>query len=231
MSMANTTRDRRAGAPKLRLASNRAASSAPVLDGGSNRLSRQAWIDAAVAKLTEDSVDALRVDDLADRLGVTKGSFYWHFENREALINAVLDWWYDLMTEHTSGILDRLPPNPRARLSKLIAMALSPRSDVPGGPFELSLRDWARRDQSVRRIVSKVDAARETIVARLYRDLGLGEREAADWAHAHMAYVIGDAMTRSGAVDMDIGRRRRIAEALLIPGVDPDRSGKKRDAK
>jgi len=81
----------------------------------------------------------------------------------------------------------------------------------------LSLRDWARRDGDVRRIVSKVDAAREEIVARLYRDLGLTDREASDWAHAHMAYVIGDTMTRAGGAKTDIARRRRIAEVLLIP--------------
>lgn len=193
------------------------ASAAGTDTATSSRLSRQAWIDAAVARLAEDSVDALRVDDLASDLGVTKGSFYWHFSGREALVEAVLEWWHELMTGETARILERLPDAPRARLVKLIAIALSPRADVPGGPFELTLRDWARRDAAVMQIVRKVDKAREAIVAELYRGLGFNEAEARDWAHAHMAYVIGDAMTRHACSEAELARRRRIAEALLVP--------------
>lgn len=209
---------RTAKPPRARSRTVSGASPARADGPASSRLSRQAWIDAAVAKLAEDSVDALRVDDLALRLGVTKGSFYWHFSSREALLEAVLEWWHDLMTGQTARILDRLPDAPRARLVKLIAIALSPRADVPGGPFELTLRDWGRRDDAVMRTVRKVDAAREGIVAELYRGLGLDESEARDWAHAHMAYVIGDAILRQGSGGEAFARRRRIAEALLVPG-------------
>ena len=186
-----------------------------------SRLSRQAWIDAAVVKLAQDSVAALRVDELAEQLGVTKGSFYWHFANREALLDAVLDWWRQLMTRQTEDVLARLPDVPRERLVKLIDIALSPRPDVPGGPFELTLRDWARRDAVVMRIVQDVDTAREVIVTDLYRAIGLDEPAARDYAHAHMAYVIGDRMTNPGNDPQELRRRRRIAVAMLVPPARP----------
>lgn len=182
-----------------------------------SRLSRQAWIDAAVAKLAEDSVTALRVDELAEQLGVTKGSFYWHFETREALLQAVLAWWQQLMTRHIQEIVDKLPADPRQRLETVFRIGLSPHPSVPGGPFELTLRDWARRDPAVRKVVLEVDGAREELATKLYLELGLSLSEARDYAHAHMAYVIGDRMSKSGDDAQDLRRRRRIAFNLLIP--------------
>lgn len=90
-----------------------------------NYLSRQAWIDAAVAKLAGHSVTALRVDELAEQIGVTKSSFYWHFETREALLQAVLACWQQLMTLHIQEIVDKLPDDPRQRLETVFRIGLS----------------------------------------------------------------------------------------------------------
>jgi AcrR family transcriptional regulator len=204
--------------PPFRIAAVKSRSRAVDRTNSSpGRLSRQAWIDGAVAKLAEDSVAALRVDELAEALGVTKGSFYWHFENREALLDAVLDWWRQLMTNETAASLNRLPDVPRDRLIKLISIALSPRPNVPGGPFELTLRDWARRDPAVMKVVVEVDRAREAIVTDLYLAMGLEKSVARDYAHAHMAYVIGDRMTSPSTDLIELKRRRRIALAVLLP--------------
>ncbi|MDX1571518.1 MAG: TetR/AcrR family transcriptional regulator [Xanthomonadales bacterium] len=57
------------------------------------RLSAEDWVDAALETIKESGVGAVAVESLAKRLGVTKGSFYWHFPNREALIDAALRKW------------------------------------------------------------------------------------------------------------------------------------------
>jgi AcrR family transcriptional regulator len=181
-------------------------------------LGRKDWIDAAIALLAEDNVEALRVDTLAEKLGVTKGSFYWHFKGREDLLFAVLDEWRLRMTSEVQSLIFDRSGTPWERLERLLRIAISGRPDVPGGPFEMTLRDWARRDSKVAGVMRAVDASRIAFAAQLYREAGLGEDEAQDYAEAHMAVVIGIRMTLADGENRDeIKRRRRIGAALLLP--------------
>jgi AcrR family transcriptional regulator len=81
------------------------------------RLSREHWIEAALDALTEGGVAAVAVEPLAARLGVTKGSFYWHFRDRDALLAAALDEWE---RRGTAGLIERLDKiaDPRERLAE-----------------------------------------------------------------------------------------------------------------
>jgi AcrR family transcriptional regulator len=181
-------------------------------------LGRKDWIEAAIAMLAEDNVEALRVDTLAEKLGVTKGSFYWHFEGRDDLLFAVLDEWRLRMTSEVQSLIFDRSGTPWERLERLLRIAISARPDVPGGPFEITLRDWARRDPKVAEVVRSVDAARIAFAEQLYREAGLSEADAQDYAEAHMAVVIGIRMTLADSENRDeIKRRRRIGAALLLP--------------
>jgi len=180
-------------------------------------LGRSDWIEAAITMLAEDNVEALRVDTLAEKLGVTKGSFYWHFKGREDLLSGVLDAWRSRMTSEVRALIFDKSGTPWDRLERLLRIAISGRPDVPGGPFEMTLRDWARRDQKVADVVRTVDAERIAFAVQLYREAGLSEADAQDYAEAHMAVVIGIRMTMVGNDRDEIRRRRRIAGALLLP--------------
>ena len=81
--------------------------------------SREDWIDAAWNTLGEAGVDGVRVEALARSLGVTKGSFYWHFKNRQDLIDALYDRWFGLREETTEVFLHD-NPDPQNRLWKVI---------------------------------------------------------------------------------------------------------------
>jgi hypothetical protein len=81
----------------------------------------------------------------------------------------------------------------------------------------MTLRDWARRDRKVAEVVRAVDAERIGFAMQLYREAGLSEADAQDYAEAHMAVVIGIRMTMVGHDRDEIKRRRRIAGALLLP--------------
>jgi AcrR family transcriptional regulator len=181
-------------------------------------LGRKDWIEAAITMLAEDNVEALRVDTLAEKLGVTKGSFYWHFKGREDLLSAVLDEWRLRMTSEVQSLIFDRSGTPWERLERLLRIAISGRPDVPGGPFEITLRDWARRDQKVASVVRAVDEDRIAFAAQLYREAGLSEADSQDYAEAHMAVVIGIRMTLVDSSNRDeIKRRRRIGAALLLP--------------
>lgn len=180
-------------------------------------LGRKDWIEAAIAMLAEDNVEALRVDSLAEKLGVTKGSFYWHFKGRDDLLFAVLDEWRLRMTsEIKSLILDR-SGTPWERLERLLRIAISPRPDVPGGPLETTLRDWARRDPKVAGVVREVDAERVRFLHQLYREAGLQDSDVEDFAELNIAFTIGTRLTVDPNDRDEIKRRRRIGAALLLP--------------
>jgi AcrR family transcriptional regulator len=182
------------------------------------RLSREDWINGAIQFLSTNNVDALRLDLLSRQLNVTKGSFYWHFQSREELLGAVIESWRQSMINDIQAWLGHSTGTPLGRLRRLLRLAISPRVDVPGGPLELTLRDWARRDPRVDEIVRQVDAQRLDIVKNLYLDAGLGEERAAAHALLHMTYVIGGRSMLFDADPAELERRWRIGEDYLVPG-------------
>lgn len=96
------------------------AQSNPVIVEKS-RLSSSDWQQAALDALSEGGLQNIAIEMLAKRLGVTKGSFYWHFESRDALIAAALELWESQEQEQVFGKLDALP-DAQARLKALITL-------------------------------------------------------------------------------------------------------------
>lgn len=189
-------------------------------DDTAARLTREDWIDGAIAFLANNNVDAIRLDALADQLGVTKGSFYWHFKSRDELLSAIIQTWRERMVNHIIEWLKTASGSPANQLKKLFRLAISPGLDVPGGPLELALRDWARRDPEVNAAVRRVDADRLGILESLYQQLGLKGEQAKAYALMHITYAAGARSMLFTADPEEIERRRRIAEKYLIPQPD-----------
>ena len=82
------------------------------------RLSADDWAQAALDQIAEQGVASVAVEPLARRLGVTKGSFYWHFPSRDALLQAALERWEKVEQETVFGSLEKVP-DPRERLRAL----------------------------------------------------------------------------------------------------------------
>jgi AcrR family transcriptional regulator len=114
------------------------------------------WIDAGLRALAGGGPDAVRVDALARGLGVTRGSFYWHFANRQALLDAMLDTWE---RRSTDDVLKRVEQEAGDTLEKVrLAGLLTFAADLM--PIDLAVRDWARRDASVGKRLRRVDNRR-----------------------------------------------------------------------
>src|SRR3954469_7997869 len=92
--------------------------SATKVSERSGRLSAEAWAQAALDVIAEQGVAAVAVEPLARRLGVTKGSFYWHFPSRESLLVAALERWEKTEQEAIFGQLEQIA-DPRQRLRQL----------------------------------------------------------------------------------------------------------------
>jgi len=120
------------------------------------RTPRGAWVGAALQALAAGGPDAVRVEALAVDLGVSKGGFYWHFTDRQALLGEMLDTWEKGWTEDLIARVDSQPGDPRAKLQRLFELTSSPE----GLGVELAVRDWSRRDGHVAERLRRVDNRR-----------------------------------------------------------------------
>jgi AcrR family transcriptional regulator len=147
-------------------------------------LTAEDWAEAALWSLA-DGVEALSVERLARKLGVTKGGFYWHFKDRAELLQAALARWEQLATVDVIAALDALP-SPRERLEQLLALTFE---TDPRGKIEVAIVAGAS-DPRIEPVLARVTKRRVDYLVKLYRALGLPGREARHWAlHAYSTYV------------------------------------------
>jgi AcrR family transcriptional regulator len=116
--------------------------------------SRDAWVEAAAGALAQGGVAAVRVEALARDLGITKGSFYWHFADRGALLEALLEQW----EARASAVLEqaRQGETPEERVATFFRGLVR----AGGGVTDAEIFAWARHDRSVAERVSAVERAR-----------------------------------------------------------------------
>ncbi|MBO0841231.1 MAG: TetR/AcrR family transcriptional regulator [Sciscionella sp.] len=145
------------------------------------RLTRADWTDAALAALADGGIGAVAIEPLAGELGATKGSAYWHFANREALLTATLRRWRDT---HTEAVIDRVEARDVGPAEKLRLLFAGVFVDHPGGTIELRLQA-AAHDPIVSPILEAVNKRRIAYLATLFRQLGC------DRASANRRALIG----------------------------------------
>jgi AcrR family transcriptional regulator len=133
------------------------------------RTPRESWIAEGLRALAAGGPDAVRVETLAQRLGVTKGGFYWNFDDRRALLDALLDTWEHVVVEEVIERIEGVGGDGRARLRNLFALASSEEARDPL-TVELAIRDWARRDEAVAKRLRRVDNRRMDYMRALFRD-------------------------------------------------------------
>jgi AcrR family transcriptional regulator len=120
------------------------------------RTPREAWIDAGLAALADGGPDAVRVDVLAQTLGVTRGGFYHQFDGRQALLEELLDTWERKSTDEVLERVESEGGDARAKVSKAGMLTFSDALL----PIDLAVRDWARRDTAVADRLRHVDNRR-----------------------------------------------------------------------
>lgn len=87
-----------------------------MVEDPKKRLSREDWLKAALQKMRQDGIEEIKVAPLASRLGVTTGSFYWHFRNRRELLHALLDFWERTMTDAAIEEARQFEGSPKDRI-------------------------------------------------------------------------------------------------------------------
>ncbi|WP_020671087.1 TetR/AcrR family transcriptional regulator [Amycolatopsis nigrescens] len=176
------------------------------------QVSREDWVRAAIDALIEGGVAAVRVDTLARRVGITRGSFYWHFADRDELLAAALADWERLCT---TEVIDSVQPvaDPEQRLGTLLAHALG--SDARSR-LEPALMAHAGHPV-VAPVLRRVTERRMEYLTRCYRDLGLGKAAARRRAVVAYATYVGWLELRRAVPDVlpELTGDDRSAKAVL----------------
>jgi AcrR family transcriptional regulator len=163
----------------------------PQVSRGTGRpeapLTADAWIAAGTEILADENVRGVQIPTLCRKLGVTKGSFYWHFDSLAALLRRLLEHWRRRATLDIIGRLTGTAMEAAATLRALLALPRRSRSRTAAA-LEASIRDWARRDADVARAVREVDEVRLRFFEQVFRARGYDGPEAT--ARAYLAYCI-----------------------------------------
>lgn len=130
------------------------------------RTPRNRWIEEGLSALATAGPDAVRIEPLAQGLGVSKGGFYWHFKDRQALLEEMLDAWERTMVDEVIEAVEAEDEDARSRLRRLFALAAASGGELL--KIELAIRNWARRDKSVAERLRQVDSRRMNYMRSLF---------------------------------------------------------------
>ena len=172
----------------------------------SRRLGKQQWINAGLRAVVKKGVEAVRIEPLAEALSVTKGSFYWHFKDRGALLDALLETWE---ARATSAVIDQVEGrggDARAKLRSLFSIV-----GQVDGRLDRAIRAWAAVDETARKALERVDSRRLDYLQTLFLGVGFSPEEAL--ARARLVYhaLIGQFMMATA-----VGSEDRLTESINI---------------
>ena len=174
-----------------------------MADGKRESLTAGDWTEAALETLARGGLAAVAVEPLAKSLGTTKGSFYWHFADRNALLAATLELWERRDTDQVIAGIDETR-DVGTRLRKLLRLAfLSVQGDAAGGTgaIELALQASATHPL-VAATLERVTRRRLAALSRLYSALGLSPTRARDQALLAYAAFLGHAQLARSTPDL-----------------------------
>jgi AcrR family transcriptional regulator len=158
------------------------------------------WLSAGLEALRKGGVGSVRVERLAGDVGVTKGSFYHHFRGRDALLDALLDYWSREMTDAEFERIQTLRGGDAkvALRARLVALA----EDVLEkgmGRYDPAVRAWARHDRKVAGVVAQVDRRRVKALAGFFEEGGFTPAEARTRARTFYTFLLGEPQVRAPA--------------------------------
>jgi AcrR family transcriptional regulator len=161
-------------------------------------LQRNDWIHAGLEQLARDGIESVRVEVLARELAVSKGSFYWHFRDRDELLMQMLQHWETAQLEWLAGEESAGAEQPSAAIRWVHFVEQSAQPDRIRG--ELAVRTWARRDERVALRVADIERRRIGVVAGILSDVGFTAEAAQSWSEMACLVYLGwlDRAARDG---------------------------------
>jgi AcrR family transcriptional regulator len=151
--------------------------------GKLSKLGREDWIRMGTKILIERGIEAVKIDSIAKQLNVTRGSFYWHFKNRDVFLLTILQEWETRRAADVMAQLEALICSPSAKLLKLFDLVAQENTQL-----EKAIRIWAIKDSRVAALIEQVDRQQLNDLKNLFSQLGFPELEAK--SRAQIVYAI-----------------------------------------
>lgn len=173
-------------------------------NGKSKRLSRNDWLEAAL-KLCESGINKVKVAPLAEDMGVTTGSFYWHFKNRRELLESLLEYWEREMTDNAIEAAKAFAGSPEERI--LFIMDTITKGNL--ARYDLPIWHWSQSDANAGRVFRRVLKKRFDFAAWMFSEAGFSREEAEVRGRMMVVYLMGE----STLVPASMAKRK---EALAL---------------
>jgi AcrR family transcriptional regulator len=178
---------------------------------GNSRLTADDWLQAGFAILADEGLNALKLDRLCAQLGVTKGSFYWHFADMKAYRQALIETWAQLRDDDRRDIEQMRDVEPRERLAQMVGVLVRPRLWT----LERAMREWGRSDETVAAAVRSADRRLIGAVRQAFTDCGFDADEAELRANTTFAAGIGFLHLSGPTPKKQALQRERFLEFML----------------
>jgi AcrR family transcriptional regulator len=153
------------------------------------RVSKDDWLKAALEVLSESGIESVKIEKLARRLGVGKAGFYWHFRDRQALLDAILEHW---ASEYTAVVAVSPEINALPAAQRLLAISEAV-SDYDLGHYDLVISAWARHDSKVAERLECTYKFRLKFVRKAFAELGFRGNDLEMRTRLFVCYVSNEA--------------------------------------
>jgi AcrR family transcriptional regulator len=154
----------------------------------SKRLGREDWIRGALELLSTAGVEQVKIVPLAKRLGVTSGSFYWHFANRGQLYDALLEYWEQEMTDKAIEQATLFSGSPKDRILLLMEQVMA----TGMAKYDLAIWHWAQADTKVQTVFQRTLEKRFAFAAWMFRQVGFSKVQAETRGRMMVVYMMGE---------------------------------------
>jgi AcrR family transcriptional regulator len=153
-----------------------------------HRLSREEFLMLALEEVAKAGGAKLRIDKLVNGLGVTKGSFYWHFKDREDFVQSLVQFWAEYTTTAVIEIMSQVQGDAQERLLKLMEVIFTQGLDK----YELPMRAWAAEEPYVGVVVQEMEARRLAFIKALFAGLGFQGQDLEMRTRLFVCYACGE---------------------------------------
>ena len=178
------------------------------------RLNQNDWLKAALKILRESGIDSVKIVPLAKSLGVTSGSFYWHFADRPALYDALLDYWEKEMTDKAIEAAKAYKGSPEDRIWNLMEQVM----DTGMAKYDLAVWHWAQANDKAREVFSRTIEKRFGFAAWMFEQVGFDASQAEVRGRMMVVYMMGEATLLPGE-SSERKERLRLKHQILISPV------------
>ena len=174
---------------------------------------RDSWLAEALELMRERGVDHVKVEPLAERLGVTKGSFYWHFKNRDDLLSSLAEFWARSQTDPVQAAAEAATGGPLEQMRAILEFLAREDPDR----YDNAMRAWAQFDADVAKAVAEIDERRLALARRLFTEAGLSPEDAAFRARLWYFYDVGEHVTGDTPASIEVRQQRAAHRFKLLP--------------